>query len=331
MTRAIVLIFLGQSPEAVEADLESWARARLVELRPPEAGEARELGYDADAAAAIEGELEAARLLFATLDDGTAHERLAQAERLLREHPELPQAPWLLAEKLDLQASAAERAGNAAEAERLRQRAALLEGKRSAPYAPGAPAEGRAEAPAGSLRQIDGLGPADTLYWNAKASRPPLRIAAGEHHARVVRGGRVVWAGFLNVAGDAKRIVLPVPSAPPCSTDDIGGARIARGKVIPPKGALCPAWAVATPAASGGVLVATCRGGNCGALLPWKASHGAVYQGPPQPAAERGLPGWATAAIVGATAVVVGGVIAWRAGVFDEEDGGRPTWRFYGP
>jgi hypothetical protein len=103
MTRAVILIFLGGSPDAYEAELEAWARARLVQIQTPEASSARARGYSAAIAAQIEQRLEAARLSLAVLDDDAARARLVEAERLLREHPELPQAAWLMAERWELE------------------------------------------------------------------------------------------------------------------------------------------------------------------------------------------------------------------------------------
>lgn len=330
MTPALVLIFVGGSADTHQADLDAWARARLVELRAPEPDSPAGLGYPSELAARIEELLESARLLSATLDDAGALQRLGRTERLLADHPELPQAPWLLAEVLDLRATIAERSGGSDAAE-LRRRAAALAGGRVGAYAPGA-AAGDPSVPApAAQRAVSGLSSGDTLYWDAERSGDKLSTPPGLHHARVLRRGRAVWAGWVEVSADQRAIALPVPAPAACSLDDVGATRIVAERVVPPRTARCARWAVARPGSAGGVEVATCRGAHCGPLLPWKQSFGAVYQGPPQPRAERGFPTWAAITLAGVGAAVVGGVVAWRAGAFDEPDGARTGWRFYGP
>lgn len=329
MTRAVVLFFLGASPDAHQADLEAWARARLVEIREPEADRPG-LGYSAETAAQIEADLEAARLAFATLDDERGKARLAAAERALRAAPGLPQAAWLLAETLDIQADVAARAGDAALAARLSERARILEGQRAPSF--GEPSAGAAATPPPPVVRVTGLEQGDQLYWNAVLGSHRVRAAAGEHHARVVRRGRAVWAGWVNVAPGARTVALPVPAPTTCSIDDLAGARVVGERAVARPGTRCDRWALARPAAGGGIEIASCEGARCGPLVHWERGYGSIYDGPPQPRAARGgLPTWATIALAGAGAVLIGGAIAWQAGAFEDEGPADTRFRFYGP
>src|SRR5687767_11795154 len=112
MSRTLVLLWLGTSAAHREAepDLDSWARARLVRLEDA-AGEltADPTAYSPVTVARIEDLLEEARVAADSLDEPSALDRLNEAERLLLAHPELPQAAWLLAEKLVSEASLREK------------------------------------------------------------------------------------------------------------------------------------------------------------------------------------------------------------------------------
>jgi hypothetical protein len=332
MTRAVILIFLGGSPDAYDAELEAWARARLVQLEKPEAAALPASGYPAKVVEQIELALEAARLSIATLDDAAARARLAEAERLLRGHPELPQAAWLMAERWDLEASSAERSPDAAtRAAELHEKRDALEPARAAPYSPNArPSAPSAEAGKTSI-VVKGLAGKDRLFWNGIESDKKLSVSPGEHHVRVLRRGRLAWAGWVRIEASARQVVLPVPAAAACSLEDLGPPSIVDDRVLTSSSTRCERWAVARPAASGGIEIASCSKSHCGALLSWKKGYGALYEGPPQPRAKPGFPVWASVALASAGAVVIGGVVAWRAGAFDEPAPNGPRWRFYGP
>jgi hypothetical protein len=328
MTRAVIVLFLGGSPEAHAVDLEAWAQARLVEIRAPETDLPADRAPPKELALRVEDRLEAARLLSATLDEQGARVRLGEAEQLLRDHPELPQAPWLMAERLMLEAALP---GGAERAAELRQAAALLEGERAPVYATGTIAEPPPVRGPMVERLVVGLSPRDRLAWNAQDSALRLTIAPGEHHARVTRRGRTIWAGWVEVAPDVRRISLPVPQPVACSFDDLGATRIVGDRVIAEPPTRCERWAVARPAAGGGVEVASCERARCGPLLAWSRGYGAIYEGPPQPPPATGFPTWAALTLAGAGAVAVAGIVAWRAGVFDEPAPAGTTFRFYAP
>lgn len=328
--KSLVLLWLGTQAArpALDADLDAWAAARWLRLAEPAADAPALPGHDDELVGRIEALLEQARIASGSLDDRTARERLAEVERELRAHPELPQAAWLLAEALELGARTEVRAGTTLGRE-LARRARVLEGPRSETF--GAPAKDAPLELTPVSVVVRGLRRSDRLEWDGAASGGRLDTVSGEHHARVVRRERVIWAGWVTVGAGARELTLPLAPAPACSLDDLAGTRIRAGRVAAPSGVRCEHWAVAREAPGGGVEVATCHGSSCGPLLGWKRRYGAVYEGPPQPPPGPGFPVWATYALVGAGAVALGSVALWQSGAFDDPEPGRTRWVFYGP
>lgn len=329
MSKTLVLLWLGTSaPQAThETALDSWSRARWVQLAPPAEASPEGLIYDDALVSKIDEWLEQARLAASSLDDAAARERLAEVEGALRQHPALPQAAWLMAESLHVEATIAARAAPA-DRPKLLARAAALEGRRAPAFGePGDPT-----APTSTLSKIAvrGMRSADQLYFDGVPVARRLEIVTGEHHVRVLRRQRVVWAGWVSVAGSGD-VTLPVGSPVACSLDDLEGVSLRMRKVVVPTGVGCERWAVARPAARGGIEIASCRGSECGPLMVWKAHYGAIYQGPPQPPPEPGFPAWATWALAGAGAAVLTTGVLWQAGAFDEPEPGATRFVFNGP
>src|SRR5690606_12727429 len=96
---------------------------------------------------------------------------LERAEALLLEHPELPQAAWLLAERFAIEAQLPGGAGDAAAARRreLALRAQELEGARAQP-AGAAPLP--AAAPVSALTAPAGARPNDRVFVDGVARAP---------------------------------------------------------------------------------------------------------------------------------------------------------------
>jgi hypothetical protein len=332
MSQTLVVLWLGAQAArpAFDADLDAWAQARWVKLAEPAANAPAGLAYDDAIASQVEDLLERARIATGSLDDDTARKRLDDAERSLRAHPELPQSAWLMAEALTVRALVESHAPEGVTTSNaLLGRARVLEGERAPAF--GATGDDSPPALASVSLGVTGLGGGDRLEWDGAARRLPLVTSAGEHHARVLRGERVVWAGWVTVADGATSVAIPAPPVVPCSRDDIGATRIRGDRAYPAADASCERWAVARPARDGGVEVATCSAAGCGPLLGWKRRYGAVYEGPPQPSPEPGFPTWASVALVGAGAVAFGTFVAWQAGAFDDPAPGRTRWVFYGP
>jgi hypothetical protein len=334
MSKTIVLLWLAQSASRapLEPDLDAWAAARWARLEAPPPAAAGAKRYDPAIAAKVEELLEQARIASGSLDDVTATRRLGEVDGLLRDHAELPQAAWLMAERWYVAAGVAAHAPDGARAvAEIEARARSLEGTRATPF--GA-AVSEPAIPTIHV-EIKGLGRRDQLWWDGELHEPSLDTALGEHHARVLRGERAVWAGWLTVAATTRSVTVRVPRPVACSFEDLEGARIAAGTpedyVVAARGVRCESWALARPALAGGVEVASCHGSSCGPLIRWERHMGAVYAGPPQPPPGPGFPAWATWSIAGASVLAAGAVVLWRSGAFDEPAPGNTRWTFSGP
>lgn len=351
MSHALVLLWLGTSAAraAHQPDLDSWRREHRTSLHAPAAGGRAGLRYDPALVGRVEKLLDEARIAAGSLDEKAALARLTTVDRLLHAHPELPQAAWLMAERLSIEADVYDRRANGnAHAERLRQRARALEGRRALSYTtateaheaehpqggatPKAPATPPATAPALQRVTAEGLLPGDRLYLDARRVRGPIQLASGEHHARVVRRGRAVWAGWVRVAEGHAALRLPVPAPAACSLDDLGATRVHEAHVEAPSDVRCRHWAVALPSAHGdGIRVAICDGSDCGPLLDWHKDFGHDFTGPAQPATHRGWPTWATYLLTGVGVAATAGIVMWQTGAFDQPGTPRTVWKYQAP
>lgn len=338
MLPALVVLWLGTEPElaAHRAEVAAWAgarQARATLLRPTAPS------YDGALADRIEALLEEARA--ATAAPGTPS-ALERAEALLLEHPELPQAAWLLAERFAIEAQLPGGAGDAAAARRreLALRAQELEGARAQP-AGAAPLP--AAAPVSALTAPAGARPNDRVFVDGVARAPAGAPAAGvggaapgdgaplapaRHHVRVTRAGLPVWSGWLRLDGPgAESFSDPTPA---CSALDLADVAVHDDAPAPAPGVRCPRWAAARVSPSGGLAIAECSRSRCAA---WQLAGGPARDEDPRAgvAAEAGAwPSWATWSLVGAGALVATGLVLWRAGAF-ERDAPATEFVFTGP
>ena len=288
--------------------LDAWAAARGVHASVvPSGGEPQ---YDSGAVEQIEAALENARA-------EAAPDELARAERLLLAHPELPQAAWLLAERHALSAHEGEGEGPSTALDQ----ALALEGAR-------APAAGGAAAPSTVAARGDGLPlaalsfprmrPGDEVFIDGL----PLQeheLSPGRHHVRVLRGGRLAWAGWPVAASEPE----PRPADPTraCGGLDFAGVEAGPEAPRPPPGILCPRWAAVRPNALGGIDVSSCNASSC---ATWQ--HLGAGPDPAAPLAEaHAWPGWLTWALVGAGAAATTTLVLWQAGAFERA---APTQEF---
>lgn len=198
--------------------------------------------------------------------------------------------------------------------------------------APTPAAPGSQASPALVHVTAGGLRHGDELYVDARRVTARLLLAPGEHHARVIRRGRAVWAGWVHVAPGHSTLELPVAAPVACSRDDLAGTHLAGAHVVVPKGVRCRHWAVALPAAHGdGIRVATCHGSSCDPLLGWQRGFGRDFAGPAQAPQHRGWPGWATYLLTGVGVAATTGFILWRTGAFDQPSTPRTVWRYQAP
>jgi hypothetical protein len=338
MSQTAVLVWLSATASlpTFRADLDDFAHSRLLRLEAPREnaaparvgrlGRVATSAYAPDAVAQIESSLEEARSAAASLEQSRALSALERAEHVLREHPELPQSAWLMAEILEQSAEIESTAPDGADgAAALRQRATVLEGPRAAPFSDRAPERDARIVDARQLT-IDGLEPGDALSWDGVlAPEGALMTEAGEHHARVARGGRLLWAGWLKLEATQTRLRLPVPETVPCSLDDIGGSYFAGGRAVPAPHARCANYVLAR-ARAGGIEVALCEREQCGTVVIWQHSRASVA-----PAATAKKTIWPYAVAATASAFAITSIALWRAGVFDRsEPVTRETWVFNG-
>lgn len=312
----------GRPPSSeARQSLEEWAEARGVRLAPPREVRAAVPPLDRTVAESVEEELERARDAITALDVATAEGALTKAEALLRGHPELPAAAWLLAEVERAWAARWWRlpTRDGERSARAWSLAAGLDGGRAAGVGEGA-AAGRPAAVTARL-ELDAPG----LREGSRVSLDGVLVKGaavatfeGDHQLTVTRDGAVVAAAWVAVGRDAT-LHVPVPRPVPCSAEDLAGARVSDGAVTAPD-VTCGAWVLAreTGDSPGELGVATCGGSLCGPLLRWKV--GPLGPVVPESRLHAGhWPAWATWTIAGASVLAVTGVALAASGAF------RPT------
>jgi len=332
MSQTAVLVWLSATASlpTFRADLDAFAHSRLLRLEAPRENAAAyriaASAYAPDAVAQIESLLEEARNAAASLEQSRALGALEHAERVVREHPELPQSAWLMAELLEQSAEVENSAPDGADAANaLRQRAAALEGPRAVPFSDRAP-ERETEIADTRPLNVEGLEPGDALAWDGVPAGGTLMTRAGEHHARVARGGRLLWAGWLKLDPKEASVRLPVPETVPCSLDDIGLGHFAAGRAVAAAHARCASYVLARARSGGGIEAALCEREQCGKVVIWEHPHESVA---PVASSKRTI--WPYAIAASASALAITGIALWRAGVFDRaEPVSRETWVFNG-
>lgn len=274
-------------------------------------------GPAGDVAERVEASLDEAQTLAASLDEERALVLLAEVEKELLLHPELPQAAWLLAERHQLAAAIRRKqAGGAEDADRLVASAEALEGPRAAPFGDVAAApETPVPAPLLGIRalvSVRDLDAHDSLVVDGRAATNPASVLSGRHHAHVLRGSRVVWAGWFDVPAEARVDgLLGIPERAPCSDEDFAGTTTGGRAPTVPTGVRCGRWLAVRRGATG-LEVAWCEESRCTAYGPLLREQLA-----PKPAAAQ-IPAWLAATVVGATAVGAASLLI-ATGTFDRE------------
>ncbi len=329
----LVLSLLGE-PSAQEREvIARFERTRLVRLDAPkpQGGLATYPAYDSSTVSLVselEADLDRARTAAVSLDETRALELLASVEARLREHPELPQSAWLMAERLRLSATQSARRGNAALAARNGAGAAVLEGSRSAEFGEAEPSQ---PMPAAQTVAFEGLDPRDRLELDGQPlSGRDISLMPGEHHVRIVRGGRLVLARWVRIGAGARAVDLALPPLEPCSAEDLSGLRLEDGRVKPARGTRCSRWVTATRA-RGGLGLADCFGERCAPIVihPFTRDP-ALLAFPAQPEREQPSNLLVKIAVAGSAALLLGTAIVWQAGAFDDEPKARSQWVYGG-
>ena len=331
MSQTAVLVWLSATSllPTFRADLDAFAHSRLLRLEAPRENAApfHASAYAPDAVAQLESTLEEARNAAASLEQSRALAALERAEHVLREHPELPQSAWMMAEILEQSAELAGMAPDGAEAaSALRKRATALEGPRATPFSDRA-TERDPEHGSTQHLAIEGLEPGDALEWDGVATDDSALVtAAGAHHARVTRNGRLMWAGWLEIAEGKPSVRLPVPETVACSSDDIGRGYFSGGRAIAAAHARCDSYVLARARSGGGIEAASCERDRCGKVVIWESASERTELAPTK---KKTIWPYAVAASVGALAVT--SIALWRAGVFDRaEPTSREVWVWSG-
>ena len=298
--------------------LDEWALARGVRIVIPPGGRLPSIDVDPSLAERVEDELERARDAVAAQETDGAERALARAESILRAHPELPNAAWLMAEVHRLWSSRWHRLEprEPARGDAAWRRAAALDGGRVAGVGE-TPAS--AEPPARPRIVVEGAAEGATVLLDGA---PLTDRAAGEHVLTVSEGGVVRYAAWLATA-DGAELRVHVPGAPACSTGDLAGARIdgerdGRDETVRAPAVHCPSWIAVVPRGTA-LAIATCEGSACGPLAEWRIGTPALPPADVVPEAGFGRwPGWATGALFVTGIVVVTGITLAATGAFDK-------------
>ncbi len=323
MLYPLVILWLAAPPALPEhrADITHWALARGFQAVAPAAGK-DQAAYEARVAEELEAELEQVRVTAPSTPG--AFERV---DELLSQHPELPQAAWLMAERYALEAQF-----KGGDLQRAALQAQSLEGRR-APAFGASPAEQPADPGPARAYHLSGARPRDQVFIDgvqraggaslAPGSAHSSVAALGLHHVQLFRGGTYVWAGWVEV-GPSSELRVEDPTLA-CSDVDLAGVALGPEAALPPPGVLCSRWAVARPGAIGGTDIALCHGARC---APWEhqgslgvATGGAAAGGgEAAPTSGAGLPPWLTWTAAAAGAAAAAGIILWQSGAFSRPE-----------
>jgi hypothetical protein len=176
---------------------------------------------------------------------------------------------------------------------------------------------------------VQGLEARDRLEIDGRAieGRTPT-LATGQHHVRVVRAGRLLFAGWVTLGEGASALRLAVPAVTPCSAEDFSGYRVLPTRAVAAPGTRCARWVLAAPAARG-LRFADCFADRCGPFVSLTvAGKHAIL--PPQPQREQPSRALINAAFVGAAVVAGTAIVLWQIGAFDEGEPGRTQWSYGG-
>jgi hypothetical protein len=322
---AIALVWLGaEKPDArAKTVLDGWAVRHGIQFDEPAAEPAptdtgaEALGKNSEQA------LEQARDQLTAGDPRAARLTLARLEQTLREHPELLESSWIMAERCRLEAQIGRSVGDDAAAS-WDARADALEGPRAPAF--GASDEPSAAPPPIAVRVAVRGARRFEVYWDGARAADRIDTTPGEHHVVVVRGNRVGWSGWVTAIRPGP-IEVWVRDAPPCSAEDLAGvsARAPAGETggsTIPTGIRCARWGIAAKGlAPDTVRIAVCRNDGCSPFETEAYRETANPAPATRPEEARGLPSWAlwTLAGVGA-AMLTTSVVLWRAGVFDRAE-----------
>jgi hypothetical protein len=290
-------------PASADRALDAWGRSHGLHLVAPKVEAAHSIPVDLGLADSVEEDLERARDAMSALDVEGSERALARAEVTLREHPELPQAAWLMAE---VERGWARRWTSVppAQSERAAQAWALaesLDGGREPGL--GEVAAKTTTAPISFQLAIQGGG--DARLDGKEVESGTLTALPGPHQLTLNQGGVLVWASWVGL-GDGVRVEVRAPRSPPCSTEDLGRVQSVGG-LVRAAGVTCDLWVAAEPERTKpAILVSLCRADHCSDFVEYRM-EGAIVA-PPAGVRTSSWPAWATWTLLGAGAAAAGGL-----------------------
>jgi hypothetical protein len=305
------------APDAADhRAIAAWARAHGVVLDAPAEARPAALSVDPSTADRVEDLLDRTRDAIAAGDANASEAALDHAEALLRAHPELPQAAWLMAEVERARSvrwrhlspadpSAADRAWSWADALDHGRVAAVGERATAEGAAAAAKAEVTIEVSAGEQARWDGA-PVPAARFDTRT---------GSHALVVTWDDAPVWAGWIDVPPGGRVVRPKAPAPEPCSSADFVGVEL-EGEAVRAPHVRCERWVAATVGSAAGVVrIASCGSDRCGPMLDWTATPAwseAIDQERPQQRSPHWLP-WALAGAGVAVAAGVGAAIGVAA------------------
>jgi hypothetical protein len=314
-TATLLLLFAGELTSSENAAVAEFARKNHVNVVAPAPTRHRTYPtYSRELVLDLEGRLDEARTLAASLDEDHAELVLAGVERELLAHAELPQAAWLLAERhrllADVRRATPEGVASAAE---LLQAARAIEGPRAAAFGIDA-----TEERAGTAAHVHfrGLHSRDVLELDGIAGGAERAAEPGLHQLRVLRGGELVFAGWATL-GASPEVELGVPFVA-CSSDDLGPLAAGEERPTGANDVACERYFVARHVA-GRLELADCRRSSCSAFMPLVVAP-----------KSHGVPVWATVALATAGVVASAVLVTWAAGGFEHDAAPEKTVFVYG-
>ncbi|HVW26028.1 MAG TPA: hypothetical protein VHC69_11710 [Polyangiaceae bacterium] len=344
MSAALIVVWLGTaaSQRAHQPDLDGWAVSRERRIAPPPVEPPLPpAGHDDTAAERVEALLAEARTQAYSGDTAAAEAALDAADALLKRSAELPESAWLAGEILHERAMVAA-PRDAAVAASFERRSVALVGPRAPAFAattkegkpaksgPASPLAVEVPAPPAEATAVAGLTgpmPNDSVEVDGVEVVSPRTVVHGAHHVRVLRAGRLAWAGWIDVAGDSVTIAVPKPT--PCSTADLPATGAGAGANA---SVLCEGYARARPVGPERIEVQLCHRASCGEWLPWSRTWGAAFEGPMQPPRKpHTAPPWFLWTAAGVAAVIIGGFVLAETGAFERHEPPRQTFTFVVP
>jgi hypothetical protein len=321
----LTLVWLGaQKPEGrAKVVLDSWAESKGAKLEEPRSSAPEDVEKMVALSAECDQALDRARDQLTSGDGEAARQTLRQLEQTLRDHPELLQGAWLMAERYRLEGQIAAHdtrnpnsEPSADDAASWDRRADILEGRRATAF--GARPRSPKELGTVSVTLAVHGSRKYEVFWDGVGVSNRIESPAGEHHVVIRRGGRAAWSDWISVLTSGT-VDVWVADAAPCSSEDLAGVSLAPGgDPVVPSGVRCNAWAVAAPGPNRGTLqLALCSGDRCQHAATSAYETFAESSPGGEPHKKGVLPGWAAWTIAGASVAAATTLVLWGTGAFD--------------